>query len=102
MDAISIVKETVSEANLAVANAQVEAKEKYDSAIKDLDSQYESRTKELNESGKEIIENARKEVEDQAAIKLSAGDKASQEVSNISQAKIDQAVNFVVERIVKV
>lgn len=101
MDAISIVKDAEEKAKALVKEANDQAKKDIADAKERLKKDLDDSFKKFEDEGKAHVDQMRKSAEEEAAPILAKGKTLAEKISNMDGKKVENAVNLIVERMVK-
>lgn len=102
LEAINEIKRAEEQAEKLIQEATIKSKEIIKNAITEADDEYNKILSEANTKRTQIIAKAEEEGNTEAKPILKKGDSEVSSIKNISNEKKDNAINLIVERIVKI
>ena len=102
LEAINYIKKAEEQAEELIQEATIKSKEIVKNAAIQAEEEYNKILKDANLRKDEILKKAEEEGNVKAAPILEKGEKDVEEIKNISDDKKNNAINLIVERIVKI
>lgn len=102
LEAINEIKETEKKAEAIILDSKQNAKEIISNATKEADIKYDEIVSGAKTKANSLLKSALEEGNSNAEPILKVGDKEVKNIHNMSQDLKDNAINIVVERIVKI
>lgn len=102
LEAIGEIKKAEAKAEELVSEATAKAKEIIRNANLEADKQYNEILEKAKAKKMKLMQDAQTEGDKEAEPILTKGEKEVQDIRNVSGAKKDNAINLVVERIVRI
>ncbi len=100
IDAVKEIREVEQITEREIATAEYEAKEAYNQAIRDAENQAEKLILDTKHMAREIIVKKEAEANEKASELLAKGEEVLSRIKTLKDSELEEAVNFVVERIV--
>ena len=102
LEAINEIKEAEKKADAIISDAKQNAKEIVNNATKEADIKYDEIVSDAKTKANNLLKAALEEGNSNAEPILKMGEKEIEAIRNMSQDLKDNAINIVVERIVKI